>query len=196
MIDKTGCVGNTIITSSKTYFDLENPRPEDVNIFDIAWSLAKECRYTGQIGHDDRQYSVAEHCLRCVWYAHKELRVDGEVLRAVLLHDASEAYTGDINKPLKNLLRQHTDALEIIERNIDRAIATRFGCDFEGNHDAIKLADHFMMFTEKRYFFGSGEPEWSNESGFNYIPGHDPRCLGPELAAKGFLSWADRLGIR
>ena len=43
---------------SATYFDLKNPKQQDVYILDIASALSKLCRYTG---HSNRFYSVAQH---------------------------------------------------------------------------------------------------------------------------------------
>lgn len=67
-------------------FDL---KPHDINIVDIAHSLAHQCRYGG---HSSRFYSVAEHCcllfdrLRDPW---------------ALLHDAAESYLCDVPRPVR-----------------------------------------------------------------------------------------------
>jgi len=196
MVDTTGCAaGSTVRTSSGIYFDLENPSASDVRLKDIAYSLAKTCRYVGQIGHDRHSYSVAEHSVLCVMYAYRELKVqDMEVLRSVFLHDAAEAYVGDISRPLKNLIRAHSDVLEATEKRIDAVIAKRFRCDFERDHAVIKQADVFMMFTEKRHFFGDDSP-WIGEHEFQPLPGYEPECLTAQESADLYLSVATELQV-
>jgi hypothetical protein len=71
-----------------------NPKLEDIHIKDIARALSNICRYAGHVKHF---YSVAEHSFRVCDLVSKE---NG---RWALLHDASEAYLGDIPAPLKYL---------------------------------------------------------------------------------------------
>lgn len=73
------------------------PELERLDIRDIARALSMLCRYGG---HVQRFYSVAEHCVRIVerlqW-----LYADRKVQQWGLLHDASEAYLGDVVRPVK-----------------------------------------------------------------------------------------------
>jgi len=74
-----------------------------VDIGDIAWALAHQCRYNG---HVDRFYSVANHCMVMArFFINKKNYKDA--LEA-LMHDAAEAYVGDMAYPLKKLLPQFT----------------------------------------------------------------------------------------
>lgn len=68
------------------------PRAEDVCIEDVAHGLAMTCRYGGATL---RFYSVAEHAVLV------SRHVAPEFAREALLHDSSEAYTGDLIRPLK-----------------------------------------------------------------------------------------------
>lgn len=70
-----------------------------VDIGDIAWSLAHQCRYNG---HVDRFYSVANHSMVMARYFRD--RHDYKNALEALLHDAAEAYVGDMAYPLKRLL--------------------------------------------------------------------------------------------
>jgi hypothetical protein len=72
-----------------------DPRPEDIDIEDIAWHLSMQCRYAGGT---TKFYSVAEHCV------HVAYAVPFEDAFVGLLHDAPEAYLTDIPRGLKNLL--------------------------------------------------------------------------------------------
>lgn len=80
-------------TVSGRRVDLERPRPEDVDVRDIACGLSKICRFTGQLR---RFYSVAQHSSFVARIVPPELR------RAALFHDASEAYLNDLTRYLKH----------------------------------------------------------------------------------------------
>ena len=69
-------------------------------IEDIAHALAQINRYTG---HAARPYSVAEHSmLVCDIVRAKGLNAHAQLL--ALLHDAHEAYCGDVASPIKTVL--------------------------------------------------------------------------------------------
>jgi hypothetical protein len=77
--------------TGRQFFPMD-PRPEEVDPTDIAHALSLLCRYNG---HVDRFYSVAEHCV------HLSYVVPPEHALWALLHDATEAYVGDMISPLK-----------------------------------------------------------------------------------------------
>lgn len=166
MKNSTGCRGHTIKTASGDYFDFINPNSEDVKIYDIAIGLSKICRFGGQLP-DDKFYSVAEHSLLCLELASRDGITDKGILGAILLHDATEAYCGDVVKPLKNLMGQaYTD----IEKRIENAISKKFNVDFELNHDIIKKYDTEMLFAEKNFLFDCNPDElWTNELEFRKV---------------------------
>ena len=84
-----------IQTYSGLVFDFINPAEADVSITDIAHSLALINRFNG---HTRRPYSVAEHCVR------GSQLIDQKCAFHFLMHDAAEAYVGDVAAPLKQLL--------------------------------------------------------------------------------------------
>lgn len=80
--------------------DLLNPRAEDVDIHEIAMALGNQCRYAGCVS---MFYSVAEHSVLIAQW----LRSQGHgpcTQMGGLLHDAAEAYTGDITWPMQQVL--------------------------------------------------------------------------------------------
>lgn len=90
--------------SGRKFYPLD-PHTDEVHITDIARGLSNECRYSGQVAH---YYSVAEHCLLISKEAETRARINGWFEAGVhaaalwgLLHDATEAYIGDIVRPLK-----------------------------------------------------------------------------------------------
>lgn len=78
-------------------FNLLRPEPHMVDLEEIAHALSMQCRYNG---HVPSFYSVAEHSVR----VSVVLEDDGhsaDVQMAGLLHDAAEAYCGDMVRPMK-----------------------------------------------------------------------------------------------
>lgn len=103
-----------IVTATGRLFDLANPSPSDVHLQDIACHLAQICRFTGATRH---HYSVAQHCVlvaECVPFKDR---------LAALLHDAAEAYLGDVSAPLKALLPDYRR----LEATVHAAICASFG---------------------------------------------------------------------
>ncbi len=131
-----------IATSIGQEFDLAEPNPKIIHIDDIAQGLSNICRYAGQC---NKFYSVAQHSVIVARNVPKELRLPA------LLHDAAEAYIGDITAPLKRMLG---NVWHEIEWSIDVAIAEAF--DFSPElFDApeIELADKRAMMAEVRDLF-------------------------------------------
>ena len=94
---------------------LKNISSDQINILDIATSLSKICRYAGNC---NQFYSVAEHCCH-VSDCCKDYPLWG------LLHDAVEAYMGDIPRPVKNMIPEIWE----LETQLSMAVAERFRLD-------------------------------------------------------------------
>lgn len=77
-------------------------------ISEIAHALAQINRFTG---HCSRPYSVAEHSLLVSDLAERA-GATPIVQLAALMHDAHEAYTGDVSSPVKWAVGQAWDAFE------------------------------------------------------------------------------------
>lgn len=132
--------GDWIQTFIGNKFYIVDPRAEDVDIRDIAHSLAMKCRYGG---HSRFFYSVAEHS---VILSHV---VPANLALQALLHDAGETYTGDPTRPYKNSLReQFGDAFDQIEAVIDAAISEKFGLPWP-LHELIKEYDTRLLGDER-----------------------------------------------
>lgn len=133
-------------------FDLLSPDPSQVHIDDIAHALSNICRFNG---HSIAHYSVAQHSVLLA----DQLATDGasiEVQRWALLHDAAEAYCGDIVRPLKSLLMGFAE----IEGRIMDAICVRFGMDV--NMPAIvKDFDNNILADEYHDVMGEGDVPWN-----------------------------------
>ncbi|QDH36115.1 hypothetical protein E2E27_07430 [Porphyrobacter sp. YT40] len=142
--------GPTIMLASGKRFDLLDPASSEFDIEDIAHGLAHVCRYAGQCR---RFYSVAEHSLLV------SDTVEEFALEA-LMHDAAEAFIGDITRPLKQLLPDY----KAIELAIEQTINERFGLWPEAK-SVIKEADLRVLAAEQRQIMAEGCAEWADEAG-------------------------------
>lgn len=129
---KTG----TIKTFTGRYVHPLDMTPEDIDIEDIAHSLARLCRYNGHCGGF---ISVARHS---IWVADSLYLTDFQLWG--LLHDAPEAYLGDMTRPVKQQpdmikFRHADDALE-------KVIAEKFDLPYP-MPDAVHDAD-MRVFNE------------------------------------------------
>jgi hypothetical protein len=132
--------------SGGAYWPLD-PRPEEVFIKDIAHALSHMCRYGG---HCKRFYSVAEHSVIV------SRVVPPEHALAALMHDATEAYCGDVVRPLKKSLHGYAE----IELRNWLAIARAF--DLPKTLPAcVHDADVAVLFAEQKALMGeSPRADW------------------------------------
>jgi 5'-deoxynucleotidase YfbR-like HD superfamily hydrolase len=125
---------NSIKTYTGLYMDLKILDPKTISIYDIAHGLSHTPRFAGQPKHF---YSVATHSRLMCAMAPLEHKL------AALLHDASEAYMGDMPSPFKALMPD----FKALEDNLMTAIANKFGFDYP-LHPAVKDLDRQMLHIE------------------------------------------------
>lgn len=108
-------------TATGKRFDFSDPKPEDIDIVDIAVALSHQCRYAG---HTREHYSVASHSL-IIANTLDLLDYPPEVVMWGLLHDAAEAYVTDIPWPLK--AAGLVPELSRVEKLIMAVVVAKFG---------------------------------------------------------------------
>lgn len=170
MIERTPF--NWVQTYTGIAFYPLDPKPDEIDIRDIAHALSNTCRFTG---HVKKFYSVAEHCI------HVATKVSPENALWGLLHDASEAYIQDIARPLKPYLANYKE----IEARIMRAVCDRFGLPYEMPQE-VHMADRAMCETEFAQLMGK-PAQWYGDEPKPYdmaLP-----CYTPEVAEQAFLAY-------
>lgn len=136
-------------TSLGGYIDLLNPEPFMVDIRDIATGLSKMCRFNGQCRGF---YGVAQHSVLVSHLVPPEQALEG------LMHDAAEAYLGDIVAPFK--ANADIPGYLAAEAAMQAVIARRFDL---GSVDTpeIKLADLRILAAERRDLMPGSRLSWS-----------------------------------
>lgn len=86
-------------------FDLLNPRIDDVDFSTIATALSRIPRFLGHTNGSEI-LSVAQHCVEGALAIERDGHPPGTAA-AFLLHDAHEAYTGDITAPVQKALGRY-----------------------------------------------------------------------------------------
>lgn len=109
-------------THSGAIVNVLAPNPKDLRFEDIVWSLSRQPRYLGHTAESEQghAYTTGQHS---VLLAEAVLRDTGDakLALAALLHDATEAYLGDIIRPFKPLMVEYAHLEEAMELAICEA---------------------------------------------------------------------------
>lgn len=168
-----GSVIRMTVFPSGQVLDLRRLQPSEIDIDDIAHSLANICRF---VGHVPEHYSVAQHSVIVSRMVPRALALQA------LLHDASEAYLGDVSHYLKRApeLAGYRD----LEDAIQGLIFERFGVPRDMD-ERVRLADHTAT-----------DLEWHQLKFGRQIPGFETIVPVPAPEARRmFLSTFRRLSL-
>lgn len=152
--------------------DFLDPWSSNFTIEDVAHGLAHICRYAGQCA---AFYSVAEHSLLV-----SETCKNHELV--ALMHDAAEAFVGDVTRPLKQLLPDYKK----IEKNVQSAILTRFGISGVTPPE-VKEADVRVLAAEQAQIMPPALSEWARKLGIEPAP-VTVKFYPPSVAKERFLA--------
>ena len=170
-----------VSTASGGYISIANPRENQINIYDIAIGLSNIPRFGGQT---HRFYPVALHSILIA----RKLSADGHDDLALqgLMHDAAEAYLGDIQMPIKKLLPEY----KLIEANMEFVIRRRFNLPQQFD-PMIKQYDRRICKTEKEIVLRNYD-DWPCLREFERLDVEIPELTGNALV-KEFLKEFENL---
>lgn len=177
-----------ILTASGETIDVSTPDPAVVDIRVIAHALSRICRWGGHTrktpAHPFAIFSVAQHSL--IVADTGTLGCPPELALIGLLHDAAEAYVGDIKRPL----RPRFPEFKQLEHAWALAIGMRFGLgdQLANLPPVIKERDARALATERRDMMAPGK--WKPEGEpFPYRVDY----VAPEYAEEAFLHRFEQL---
>ena len=159
-------------TFSGLVFKYYDPQPEQIVIEDIAHALSNLCRFNG---HCNEFFSVAEHSVLVSENVPKEFALEG------LLHDAAEAYVGDMVTMLKSIMPKFDE----MEHKIAKIISKKFGIPYPITPE-VKIIDRAMLATEKEVLMGPESAPWL--IGPKALENVEILSLCPKDAEKAFLN--------
>lgn len=163
-----------------------DPRDEELDIRDIAHALSHTCRYNG---HVDRFYSVAEHSVLL------STVVSAENQLWALMHDAAEAYIGDMVRPLKRFMHKFQET----ENHLLHAIARKFNLPNQTMSKAgiippeVVTADTRILLNERAILMKAPPADW-NLGKLKRLPGVEIIGWHPRHAEHMFLQRFEELG--
>lgn len=143
-------------------FDFKYPSVKDVNIVDVAHALSMLPRFTG---HGKFHYTIAQHSLT-MCAAMRADKASRKVALAGLMHDAHEAYIGDISSPFKLYLQNEFDLdINEIEKPYINIIEERFEIDLTSDEikKQIKYYDSACLRTEAESLFERIVDGWATK---------------------------------
>ena len=155
--------GLWVQTFSGTAVDLLQPRPEQILLIDVAHALSRIARFNGHT-RGPLPWSVAQHSLLV-----ESLLPDGAdpaTRLLALLHDAHEAYLGDMTTPVHRallaLMPVAVDPVETLKAGLDVAIRGAFALPepSEAQRAAIVAADLLALRVERDALMAPPPREW------------------------------------
>ena len=145
-----------------------HPKLQDIRLEDIAHSLSNLCRYTG---HCSTFYSVAQHAIMTSEICESECKILGygeDVTRRFALlalhHDDSEAYLGDMSRPLARALLRHMGInLEPYHARLRCVIGQALDVvNLDTLPHVVNRSDAIALATEKIKLMGPEPASWGD----------------------------------
>ena len=178
MKDKTDKWIQTFSGKKFFYYDLDHSM---FAVEDMAHAMANLARFNG---HTREFYSVAQHSVIVSQIIEDHLGGEHKDVGAGLLHDAPEAYLGDVPKPFKVTIME---VFGPVEDEIYRNIAQIHDLD-EELPNAVKVADVQALLLEKEQLLPVRVPwEWVTDQMIQDLPDITIDPLPPAEAKQLFL---------
>lgn len=132
-----------IETFSNKIIDLSAIKTGDIILEDVVSGLAHINRFNGRHNEHSLPITVLQHSYAMYLYATHLQSGNQELAISCLIHDAPEAYTGDILAPIKKQL----PLIDEIEQNIFKALADTYLLPIDFSEDVSRI-DSLACFVE------------------------------------------------
>jgi len=136
---------NSCIFIFNNWIDAKNPSLDSIHIEDVAYGLARTYRWNGRT---IKPFSVAQHSVLVKQYMDS---VFPSISFEALMHDASEAYIGDMQSGLKKLCPDFQNIEKAFKATIDKKY-------FLDDNKTIRVTVHYcdiaIRMTEARDLVG------------------------------------------
>ena len=183
-IDDTGWMllsSGKAFTLADTVFDVS----------DIAWSLAKQCRYGGHVRRS-QYYSVARHCVLVADWLYQAAVTAGKTQSAAryvawcgLMHDAAEHILCDVVRPMKVNMPDYYELEAVIEKKLFKHLDVAYPMLVE-----VKEADNRILLDEKEQIMPDSPRPWGIEDEFEPLGVVIPEWESFRKDAEDFLKAA------
>jgi hypothetical protein len=133
-----------------------SPSVESICVTDVAHHLSQICRFTGATR---AFYSVAQHSVEV------SLVVPSRLALAGLLHDAAEAYLGDVAGPLKHTREfgHYRDAeRRLLAVVLEALVPGRVWLMEDCTSDVVRDADRMVLAAEARDLMAPSQARWGD----------------------------------
>lgn len=163
----------TIETVSGKFLNVLDPDPNMIDVNDISWAISRISRFAGHT-ITTIPYTVGQHSVFVAELIsrHNEPLPDNvklsECILIGLLHDAAEAYIGDIPSPVKHL-PMISEAIDTIETKVLDAVFIKYlgRLPYKEEWDIVKFYDKKAQFIEAGTFMVSRGMGWFNRDKYN-----------------------------
>lgn len=155
-------------------FYIKDMSKNSVDYYGIGTALSKLCRYTGNC---DFFYSVAQHSVLVSELVHPSIALEA------LMHDAAEAYLGDVSTPVKQELTEY----KVIEKRVEDWFIKETYLDI--HKEGIKYADLQARKIEKRCLLTKTDDEFPELEGIEldeWWSGYEIPHLDDQVAERLF----------
>jgi hypothetical protein len=150
-----------MLTATGRTVDLLQLDPDDIELAHISHALARINRFGGLT-----TYSVAAHSIHVAAILEEQGHSPLAQLCG-LMHDAHEAYLGDVIQPVKELLRAtscttRSSGIDAADLRLQKATLRHFGIwtAFVGMGRAVHRADMIALATERRDLLPASDLPW------------------------------------
>lgn len=169
--------GGQVRMYSGKVFDFVEPSPAQLDILDIAKGLSQSTRWNGQTS---RPVFIGEHCLEMY-------SMVSDYKLSALMHDASEAYMGDLVRPLKSIpsMSEYLD----VEDSLMKMLAEKFNFTYPLPDVVVTADNHLLQVEWEHYVLRDAQSPMSSDQVFSEFIAAYEHCKRMQLVHPDDTRW-------